>query len=91
MTVVSTSFGHVIDPDLSSYLEGNPLSVSYQQLCDYVRYTQSAWYEDQCDESGLLDEYILEARQQAIVTADQALSEGDFQATHHYLRLYWSI
>ena len=82
-------FPHLENTELSAYLNGPADAGSYQQLCDFVRYTKGCWWEDTSND--YLDETILDGRRDALVVADQALEIGDFPAVHKYLRLYWSI
>lgn len=83
------SFDHLVDDDLRIYLTGPSNAGSYQMLCDFVRYTQSAWWEDSY--SGEVDDTLLDARARHISNASNALEVGEFEQVHHYLRLYWSI
>lgn len=90
------SFDHLVDDDLRVYLTGPSNAGSYQQLCDFVRYTQSAWWEDnylagQLSCSDDVDDTLLDARARHISNASNALEVGEFEQVHHYLRRYWSI
>ena len=87
MSVVS--FDHLINDDLRQYLNGPANVGSYQQLCDFVRYTQSAWWEDSYSDD--VDGTLLDARAVHVSNASNALELGEFEQVHHHLRRYWSI
>jgi len=86
---MTVTFAHLVNDELAAYLSGPANAGSYQMLCDFVRYTQSAWWEDSYSDE--VDETLLDARAKHVTNASNALELGEFEQVHKYLRLYWSI
>jgi len=72
--------------ELQTYLNGPALAGSYQNLVNYVRWTESDWWERKSDDTlgSLLDDLT-----EYVTNAGDALELGEFEEVHYNLNCYW--